>query len=130
MTGLIWFVQVVHYPLYDKVGVQSFADYERVHCALTTYVVAPVMLTELFTGIALLASRPRFLNILDCGLDLILLMVIWLSTIFIADQLHGGLAAAFDPRVHAALVNWNWLRTVAWSIRALALCWVLYKALK
>ena len=31
MTGLIWFVQIVHYPLMAKVGRADFAEYERLH---------------------------------------------------------------------------------------------------
>lgn len=59
MTGLIWFVQVVHYPLYDRVGSAEFQVYERDHCALTTLVVAPMMVAELLSGVMLLVSRPR-----------------------------------------------------------------------
>ncbi len=31
MTGLIWFVQVVHYPLFDLVGRAQFVGYEAAH---------------------------------------------------------------------------------------------------
>ncbi|MDQ5964129.1 MAG: hypothetical protein QG625_283 [Cyanobacteriota bacterium erpe_2018_sw_39hr_WHONDRS-SW48-000098_B_bin.30] len=30
MTGLIWFVQVIHYPLYARIGEAEFAVYELV----------------------------------------------------------------------------------------------------
>ena len=43
MTGLIWFVQVVHYPLMARVGEDGFAEYEKHHQRLTTWVVAPPM---------------------------------------------------------------------------------------
>ena len=62
LVGLIWFVQVVHYPLFAKVGSSSFADYEQSHQRRTTLVVAPLMLVEAATAIALLArfgSRRR-----------------------------------------------------------------------
>ena len=29
MVGLVWLVQVVHYPLFDHVGRDEFASYER-----------------------------------------------------------------------------------------------------
>lgn len=31
MVGLIWFVQVVHYPLFASVGADGFTDYETAH---------------------------------------------------------------------------------------------------
>jgi hypothetical protein len=29
MVGLIWVIQIVHYPLFTSVGSDSFAEYER-----------------------------------------------------------------------------------------------------
>ena len=46
MTGLIWFVQVVHYPLFAKVGSEAFSLYESLHTQKTGLVVGPVMLVE------------------------------------------------------------------------------------
>ncbi len=34
MTGLIWFVQIVHYPLFARVGNAEFSAYEQRHTAL------------------------------------------------------------------------------------------------
>jgi hypothetical protein len=31
MVGLIWFVQIVHYPLFKMVGDDGFSEYERCH---------------------------------------------------------------------------------------------------
>ena len=42
MVGLIWFVQVVHYPLFARVE-QGFIAYEQIHQQRTTWVVAPLM---------------------------------------------------------------------------------------
>ena len=58
MVGLIWFVQIVHYPLFAGVGADQFSQYEQQHQQLTTYVVMPVMLLELATAIALIPYSP------------------------------------------------------------------------
>ena len=52
MTGVIWFVQVVHYPLMEQVGASGFVTYEKLHTRWTTYVVAPPMLVEAATALA------------------------------------------------------------------------------
>ncbi|MBL8085542.1 MAG: hypothetical protein JNN26_23150 [Candidatus Obscuribacter sp.] len=129
MTGLIWFVQVVHYPLYDRVGSDAFVAYERIHCSLTTMVVAPVMIVELLSAVLLLFQRPRCMHMPEAALNLALLGLIWLSTLFIADQLHGALASQFSQEAHRALVGWNWLRTAAWSLRAVLLAAVVCRGL-
>ena len=47
MAGVIWFVQVVHYPLFRGVGEHAFRCYEERHTVLTTWVVLPPMVAEL-----------------------------------------------------------------------------------
>jgi hypothetical protein len=32
--------------------------------------------------------------------------------------LHDRLSKGFDPVAHRALVQWNWARTVGWTVRA------------
>ena len=41
MVGLIWFVQVVHSPLFSRVGADGFVPYAAAHGVLTTWVVGP-----------------------------------------------------------------------------------------
>jgi hypothetical protein len=48
MVGVIWFVQVVHYPLFSRAGSEKFAIYSEAHSRLTTYVVGPPMLVEFY----------------------------------------------------------------------------------
>jgi hypothetical protein len=121
MTGLIWFVQIVHYPLFDHVGREQFARYEQSHTASTTLVVAPVMLLEALAAFLLLLSQPRPSTLAA----FLLLLLIWLSTALLQVPKHNLLSAGFDPAAHAALVSSNWLRTLAWTLRsALTLYWL------
>lgn len=118
LTGLIWFVQVVHYPLFARVGEAGFAAYEEAHRRLTTLVVAPAMLVEAGTGIALLAARPDGVDAWPAWAGLVLLAVVWLSTAVVQVPCHDRLSRAFDPTVARRLVRTNWLRTAAWTARA------------
>lgn len=117
LVGLIWFVQVVHYPLFDRVGEQDFAAYERLHTLRTTWVVGPPMLLEALTALLLLIRRPAGVSSTQVLLGLALLLIIWLSTAFLQVPRHQQLAAGFDAPAHRALVLTNWLRTAAWSAR-------------
>ena len=58
MVGIIWFVQVVHYPLFERVGKRGFQTYSATHSRFTDLVVGPPMLVETATAVALLFSRP------------------------------------------------------------------------
>jgi len=130
MVGLIWFVQVVHYPLLTHVGSQEFPPYEQRHTALTTWVVAPPMLIEGATAVLLFWFRPREVSNGSLGIGLALLGVIWLSTAFIQVPCHDVLSKAFDPVVHRRLVWTNWLRTAAWSLRGALVLWMAWSAFR
>ncbi len=58
MVGVIRFVQVVHYPLFSRVGGEGFALYSEAHSRLTTHVVGPPMLVEAEFTLFLLFRRP------------------------------------------------------------------------
>jgi len=126
MVGLIWFVQVVHYPLFAQTGTSAFTQYEQTHTRLTARVVAPIMLVEVGSGLLLLWFRPSPISNLQCVTGLILLGVIWLSTLFIQIPCHDELSKCFDPVVHRRLVSTNWLRTAVWSLRGLLVLWMVW----
>ena len=121
MIGLIWFVQVVHYPLFDRVGREGFTAYEMAHSQLTSLVVIPPMLIELVTTGLLLIARPVGMRYWEALAGTVLLVVVWGSTFFLQVPRHGELALGFDPAAQSALVATNWIRTVAWSLRGVLL---------
>ncbi|MEQ9616792.1 MAG: hypothetical protein RLN60_02020 [Phycisphaerales bacterium] len=113
MVGVIWIVQIVHYPLFAGVGEERFSSYEREHQRRIAWVVAPAMLAELGLAAALVFLRPGALVVTG----LALLIVIWVSTFALQVPAHAKLAGAFDAPAHARLVLTNWVRTVAWTAR-------------
>ncbi len=113
MTGLIWFVQIVHYPLLARVGHGSFAEYEQAHTRRTAFIVGPIMLLEAAAAAALAVTlRPPAL--LAAGL----LVFIWLSTAVVQVPLHARLERGFDTSAWRMLVRSNWIRTCLWTVRA------------
>ena len=121
MVGVIWFVQVVHYPLMGLVTAPHFAQYEREHQRRTTWIVAPLMILEAATALLLIWSTQLSAAAL---IGLISLALIWLSTFFIQVPCHTALAEHFDAAVHRRLVQSNWLRTVLWSLRGGLAVWM------
>jgi hypothetical protein len=117
MTGLIWFVQVVHYPLFGKIPEEAFIAYERAHTARTTWVVVPLMLTEIGTAASLpvldpaFALSPLYLFSLGC------LIAIWASTFLIQVPQHAILERQYCPDSIRRLILSNWIRTLLWTVR-------------
>jgi len=117
LFGLIWFVQVVHYPLFSLVGREHFVEYERLHQMRTTWVVAPLMSIEALTASLILVSNLTSAERTLAWFGWVLLLLIWLSTAFLQVPLHRRLAAGYDSQTATRLVRSNWVRTIAWTVR-------------
>lgn len=124
MTGVIWFVQIVHYPLFSRVHGDGFGAYAALHGRLTTWVVAPPMLVELVSGALLLWRRPVEVWLVQTVVGFALILVIWLSTLLLQVPQHTALGAGFDEAAYRTLVFTNWLRTSAWTLRSLLVLWM------
>lgn len=125
LVGLIWFVQIVAYPLFALVEAGSgFRAYHRAHSARITWVVLPLMLTELIASAAFAWLRPSLLG--WTGLALVLL--IWAATGLVSVPRHEELARGFVQTAHTCLVRSNWIRTTAWTARGVMVLWLLMHA--
>lgn len=117
MCGLIWVIQLVHYPLMACADRADFPAFEKRHQLRIGWIVAPMMLAELCLAAltAFIATGP---NRPLAGIGLGLLFASWASTAFLQVPCHRQLESGFDARAHHRLVQTNWLRTIAWSARA------------
>ena len=119
MTGIIWFVQVVHYPLNAKVGEGHFTAFHKSHTSRTGWVVAAPMMIELFCSVLLALSPPKAIAVELALLGLVLVVLIWITTVAFSMPCHGRLSKGFDAGVLHKLLLTNWLRTALWSARSL-----------
>ncbi|MBP7862891.1 hypothetical protein KA183_14495 [bacterium] len=130
MTGIIWFVQIVHYPLFASTGKDAFIPYVQAHRHLTSLVVAAPMVIEIVTALMLVFLAKKDESFL-CWIAFILVLAIWGCTAFGSIPCHEKLCTnGFDDGVHKLLLSSNWVRTVLWSIRAGLLSYMLYRAMR
>ena len=117
MTGVIWFVQWVHYPLLATVSVEHAVETAVDHQRRTGQVLAIPMALEGVTTLWLLASRPDVVSLILPWLGAVLLAVALGSTVFVSVPLHAKMATNPTVDVGRRLVVTNWPRTIAWSAR-------------
>jgi hypothetical protein len=115
LTGLIWTIQVVHYPLFARVGEAEWVAYEREHQRRVTLVVAPLMLANVTLAITVVIEAATPLR----GVNLLLAAAVFAATVLVYSPLHGRLAAAHDRATIDRLVTLNRWRTAAWTAQAL-----------
>ena len=129
MVGVIWFVQIVHYPLFRRASRRMFYEYIEGHSRRTALVVIPAMLAELASGIGLLLYPSQFVTPEQAQIGIVLLAGVWLSTFLIQVPLHRKLRNGYSATAVRALVLTNWIRTILWTARAVLLVWMLILAL-
>jgi len=127
MTGVIWTIQAVQYPLFALVGPAEFAAFHAAHSARITPVVFVAMSAELLSSLALLAARPAPVPGWLAWAGAACALLTWGLTVLVQVPQHGLLAAGYSAETIAALVRGNWLRTAAWSAHGaivLAMVWL------
>ena len=126
MTGLIWLVQLVHYPLFDRVAGDRFVQFETDHSNWITWIVLPLMCGELGSAIWLAYGRGDQPDRWLWYAGLAMVAGLWLCTALLSVPEHNVLMKGFDADSHRRLVTTNWPRTLLWSLRSGLLLYVFF----
>jgi hypothetical protein len=118
--GTIWFVQLVVYPLFAKVGVPDYIAYHRFY---TSHIPLPVILPGFLSFLmpvavwALLpASVPVWLALANIAMGIVGFLV----TVGLEIPRHGRLEnGGKNDQTIAELIAYNWPRTASITISAL-----------
>jgi len=129
MTGIIWFVQLVQYPSFAQVDSASFPGFHAHHSRAISVIVAPLMVAEAISAIAFLWKPLRVQTPWQVWLGIGLIVFVWASTLLLQVPAHGRLESGFEEASWRMLVRSNWLRTIAWSARAVLVSYWLYETL-
>ncbi|QVL56875.1 MAG: hypothetical protein KFB93_05685 [Simkaniaceae bacterium] len=129
LIGIMWFSQVVHYPLYKKIK-EGFVEYERSHIRRAALLLGPIMLVEAVTAFLLVGATPGGILTTLAGVNLVLLVLIWLSTFLFQITLHQKLSIRFSPKVLRNLITSNWIRTLLWTLKGVIIIFMIYHLFK
>lgn len=121
MAGIVWYVQLVQYPLFAQIPEEVWEAYARSYTQRAGLVIGPIMLIEACSGLFLLISMSKGLTRRLFGLALLLLGLVWASTFGIQVPLHDSLQCGWDDATWETLVFSNWIRTVLWTARIVLL---------
>ena len=119
MTGIVWFAQIVHYPLLGRNKDDSFSDFAREYQRRTLWVVTPGLAGELASATLLVIIAPQ----LTSWLGMLLLGAIWLLTLRFQIPQHLALKRGYSEQIHRHLVQGNLVRSLLWTIRAGVMIW-------
>lgn len=114
MTGLIWLIQLVHYPSFKKIDPKKFQEFHSFHSKKITPLVFPLMSIELLFSVYFSwLTRDSFWLV-----QFLLVLLIWGATIFVSVPIHNKLSEYNESKIDQ-LVTTNWIRTILWSLKSL-----------
>lgn len=116
LFGLIWTIQLVHYPMFKYVEAPHWPRFHGLHSRNITFVVFPLMLIELLTALQLFVKESTSTNLIF----VVCAGLTWLLTILLFVPLHGKVSNRPLPNIFDKLVAYNWTRVLAWTICAAA----------
>ena len=117
MVGVIWVIQLLHYPSFHFINDQKYVDFQYFHMQRISFIVIPAMLVELASGLLLAYFFRSSLTIIL----LAFLLGIWGITFIFFTNLHQKLTTGYDRIIVDTLVKINWPRTALWSLRLIIL---------
>lgn len=130
MLGVIWFVQLTHYPLFGFVDEARYPEFQAEHMRRTGWVVGVPMIIEILSAAWLALIQESLILSTLSYIGLALVIVIWITTAVLQVPLHGRLKSKSDKELQLSLVRTNWLRTILWTIRGVLVCWMLILSLQ
>ncbi len=119
MFGVIWIVQIVHYPMFAGLNRLEFHKWHAFHSRRITYIVAPLMVGELLASFLLGLRRGDLVG----WVTVLLTVGVWASTFFLSVPIHDKLGGNVEDhdRHFRHLVATNWIRTIIYTFKVLLL---------
>lgn len=117
MFGVIWTIQLVHYPLMRWIPDDAFVAYEQQHTRMISFLVGPLMLLEGLCVLAVFFARPEGVPLWSTWAGGILEAIAIGVTAFISAPTHGQLESGPSGQLLNRLIATNWIRTAAWTGR-------------
>tara|TARA_B000000441_G_C21561892_1_gene243433 strand:- start:28 stop:438 length:411 start_codon:yes stop_codon:yes gene_type:complete len=117
MVGVIWVIQLLHYPSFHFISEKKYIEFQHFHMQRISFIVVPVMLIELASALLLAYFFESSLTIIL----LALVLGIWAITFIFFTNMHQKLTDGYDHSIVDRLVQINWSRTALWSLRLIIL---------
>ena len=122
MSGMIWSMQILEYPLFALVGPKEFPEYHRRHNRGLPFLVIIPSIGAFVSAVVLIFTRPARLPLWSTIVIAVLDLFIIAATAVREAPLHAQLdREGYSPTVIRQLVLGNWIRTLLWTINAILL---------
>ncbi len=110
---LIWMVQLIIYPGFRFYSPEELQSWHRRYTPRISFIVIPLMLGQLMLHGTLLQQEKTVYGIGSFSL----VLLVWLLTFTVFVPRHKSITAGeFSDKTLKELVDFNWARTLIWSL--------------
>ena len=117
MIGISILVQIIIYPSFKGPDFKNFNSCHLSYSNKMFYIVAPIMLTELFSSLFLVYKNPSKTYLIS----LFFLLLIWLLTFLFIVPIHNFLSANHSKKKVQRMIRLNGMRTFFWLSKYLTI---------
>ena len=117
MIGISILVQIIIYPSFKGPDFKNFNSFHLLYSNKMFYIVAPIMLTELFSSLFLVYKNPTKTYLIS----LFFLLLIWLLTFLFIVPIHNFLSANHSKKKVQRMIRLNGMRTFFWLSKYLTI---------
>jgi len=117
IAGVLWFVQLVHYPLFNEIPAKNMVNYGYYHIQKISGIINLLFIVDFTTIVFLLllvnsdlSATLMIINIAIFGFIVILTRITFLP-------IHQKLSKNPNSFLISKLINLNWIRTLVWSLK-------------
>lgn len=125
MTGIIWFIQFVQYPLLNHISSFDFSCYFKKYISRISWIIFPVMIVEICfaSWLSFMPLKPPLQ--IPILITYILLILVSLNTFLFQTPLNQKLQVTFDEAVLCKILFYNRIRFFSSALRTMILCWII-----
>lgn len=116
MAGVTWTLQILNYPLLEKINSSTFASYQEAHNKRFGKVMIPGVMISVLSTILLFFNLPDEVSFTIPLVQTVILLLITGSAALYAAPAHKKLEKNFDQVPVSSLIMTNWLRLIAWLV--------------
>lgn len=125
MTGIIWFIQFVQYPLLNHISSFDFSCYFKKYISRISWIIYSVMIFEIFFALWLSFMPLQSKLQIPVLITYILLALASLNTFLIQTPLNQKLQIGFDKTLLSKILFYNRIRLFSCALRTMILCWII-----
>jgi len=129
IAGILWFVQLVHYPLFNEIPAKNFINYGYYHSRKVSGIIKPLFIVDFTTLILLLILLGSNLstNLMIVNVTIFIITIVLTQIIFI--PIHQKLSKSPNSQTISQLIRLNWIRTLIWSLKVVFMLIIIYETL-